>query len=104
MDEFISKDPNIRRSVVVDVLSLLGVDTGSNRKGDGASNVKVEAALAAFGVNSQQGSAMSKSSSSTGKKFLTPKDVEDIGGFVNSIDQLKQAGGADILIPGSLGM
>lgn len=91
MDEFVTKDESKRESVVKDVLTFSSIPTNAD---------VLAKALAVFGVHSQAGTAMAKSSAQTGKTFLTDKDRQELTEMCVDAPLIGKPG---VIIPGSLG-
>ena len=92
MDEFVTKDLQKREANVKEILRFAEMDVDDSEL--------VQRAMTVFGTNSQAGSAMSKSSSSTGKKFFSSEDINEL---VELCAQVPQIGEPSFVIPGSLG-
>jgi len=92
MDEFVSKDLEKREAVVKAVLDFAGVSYTE----PGA----LDCAMQVFNTHSQAGSAMEKSSTTTGKKFLTEEDVQELHDLCAQIPGI---GKPSFVIPGSVG-
>jgi len=91
MDEFVTKDLQKREAVVRQVLRFADIPEDP---------AVIKNAMAVFGVHSQAGSAMEKSSTKTGKAFLTDLDKAEL---VAICAQVPQIGKTSFIIPGSLG-
>lgn len=92
MDEFVNKDPTKRKAIVQDILRFAGIPDNAT---------VLDSALGVFAENSQAGTAMAKSSSQTGKSFLTEADKEELVAMCMKVPEL---GKPSFVIPGSLGV
>jgi hypothetical protein len=92
MDEFVTKDLVKREAVVRQCLNFAGIHDDAGI---------MEKAMAVFGVHSQAGTAMERSSAKTGKAFLTESDRSELVALCAAVPQIEKP---SFIVPGSLGV
>lgn len=97
MDEFVTKNMENRRATLFELLKHAGLPLKTQW------NPTVDNSLGAFKEHSQKGSVMEKSSAVTKKKFLDTDAEEKISACVSTVPYLGALGGADLILPGSVG-